>query len=206
MHIKVRGFTLIELLVVIAIIAILTSIVVGSLSNAKKSTRDSRRIADIKTIQLALALYYSDHNYYPVNIYASSSGFPAPSSRNGLAGAYLAIVPTDPNKSGVCTLGIEDPCYDYLPLTTASAQTCYSSNSIPPSRYKIGTVFENLSASELARDNDVPSQNSGVLAGWHQCNGTDDFVGTSPGAASGCTATAGTAQPGGTEACYDLLP
>ena len=54
------GFTLIELLVVIAIIGILASIVLASLNSARQKSRDARRIADIKQIQLALELYFED--------------------------------------------------------------------------------------------------------------------------------------------------
>ena len=52
-----KGFTLIELLVVIAIIGILASVVLASLNSARKKSRDARRVADIKQIQLALELY-----------------------------------------------------------------------------------------------------------------------------------------------------
>ena len=55
---KNQGFTLIELLVVIAIIGVLASVVLASLNTARKKSRDARRIADIKQIQLALELYF----------------------------------------------------------------------------------------------------------------------------------------------------
>lgn len=60
------GFTLIELLVVIAIIGILASIVLGSLNSARQKARDARRVADIKSIQLALEFFYDTCGGYPV--------------------------------------------------------------------------------------------------------------------------------------------
>ena len=61
-----RGFTLIELLVVIAIIGILSSIVLASLNTSRLKARDARRMADMNTLQKALALYNDNHGGYPV--------------------------------------------------------------------------------------------------------------------------------------------
>ena len=60
-----KGFTLIELLVVIAIIGILSSVVLVSLQSSRAKARDAKRIADIGSVQQALALYYDSNNTYP---------------------------------------------------------------------------------------------------------------------------------------------
>ena len=60
-----KGFTLIELLVVIAIIALLSSVVLASLSTARAKSRDARRIADFSQIMIALEMYYDSNSYYP---------------------------------------------------------------------------------------------------------------------------------------------
>jgi type IV pilus assembly protein PilA len=78
-----KGFTLIELLVVIAIIGILASIVLASLNSARKKSRDARRIADIKEIQLALELYFDGSRDYPAAL-------------SSLASTYIPLVPADP--------------------------------------------------------------------------------------------------------------
>lgn len=60
------GFTLLELLVVIGIIAVLVSLATVAYSSAQRKSRDSRRQADMKAIQSALEVYYSENNYvYP---------------------------------------------------------------------------------------------------------------------------------------------
>lgn len=60
-----KGFTLIELLIVIAIIGILASIVLVSLGDARRSARDTQRVANIRNAQLALELYNNDNGGYP---------------------------------------------------------------------------------------------------------------------------------------------
>jgi len=60
------GFTLIELLVVIAIIGILSTLAVVSLGSARIRARDSKRVADMRSLQSALEVFYTDRGTYPV--------------------------------------------------------------------------------------------------------------------------------------------
>ncbi len=60
-----KGFTLIELLVVIAIIGLLSTIAVVALNSARTKSRDAKRVADVKQIQTALELAFSETNGYP---------------------------------------------------------------------------------------------------------------------------------------------
>jgi len=78
-----KGFTLIELLVVIAIIGLLSTLAVVALNDARIKSRDAKRLSDIKQIQSALELYYSDNNTYPVTANAITLGS---STQNGLCG------------------------------------------------------------------------------------------------------------------------
>ena len=59
------GFTLIELLVVIAIIALLVSILLPSLRQAKELAQRMRCLANMHTVSLANFLYGSDHGVIP---------------------------------------------------------------------------------------------------------------------------------------------
>lgn len=97
-----KGFTLIELLVVIAIIGLLSTLAVVALGSARVKARDSKRLSDLKQIQTALELYYTDQNAYPsgggvtlgAGNYAclNASGWGAV----GCASPYMAGVPADP--------------------------------------------------------------------------------------------------------------
>lgn len=86
---KQKGFTLIELLVVIAIIGILASVVLASLNSARKKSRDARRVADIKQVQLALELYFdANGNKYPAGPFSALGA--------ALAPTYIPVVSNDP--------------------------------------------------------------------------------------------------------------
>lgn len=59
---KRKGFTLIELLIVIAIIALLSSIVMFSLANARQKAYYSRALAEFKVFHTALEFYKADND------------------------------------------------------------------------------------------------------------------------------------------------
>ena len=100
-----KGFTLIELLVVIAIIGLLSTLAVVALGSARVKARDSKRLSDLKQVQTALELYYTDNNGYPTAASSTlgSAGFECLDS-TGFKGegtcaadAYMGQVPSDPS-------------------------------------------------------------------------------------------------------------
>lgn len=100
-----QGFTLIELLVVIAIIGLLSTLAVVALGSAREKARDSKRLSDLKQVQTALELYYTDNNGYPTAASSTlgtgsfacldSTGFGT--SGSCAADAYMGQVPSDPS-------------------------------------------------------------------------------------------------------------
>lgn len=97
-----KGFTLIELLIVVAIIGLLSTLAVVALGSARVKARDSKRLADLKQVQTALELYYTDQNAYPtgasINLgdidhkCLNVSGWHA----TGCTDPYMGQVPLDP--------------------------------------------------------------------------------------------------------------
>lgn len=106
---KRKGFTLIELLVVIAIIGILASIVLASLNSARKKSRDARRVADVKQIQLALEMYFDSNKSYPLPLLSAT----LPTGCGG--SACMSTVPTDPlgGNYSYAALGSGTSCTSY---------------------------------------------------------------------------------------------
>lgn len=118
-YMKRQGFTLIELLVVIAIIGLLSTLAVVALGSARVKARDSKRLSDLKQLQTALELYYTDQNAYPtgsaINLgdtdhaCLNASGW----QTVGCANAYMGQVPTDPSGTAATP--------KYYTYTTASS-------------------------------------------------------------------------------------
>ena len=101
-----KGFTLIELLVVIAIIGLLSTLAVVALGSAREKARDSKRLSDVKQVQTALELFYTDNNAYPTSTAAtlgstnysclnSALGF----TTTGCTSAYMGQVQSDPGSN-----------------------------------------------------------------------------------------------------------
>ena len=133
-----RGFTLIELLVVIAIIGLLASVILASLNTARAKGRDARRIADIKSVQLANELYYDASSSYP--LYGTAVADWTNISAQ-LTPTYISTMPKDPSITGnykygslksdnsLCTA---TPCPNYLMTATLE-------NNIPSGSLSTGT-------------------------------------------------------------------
>ena len=108
------------MMIVIAIIGILTAIVVESTSASRAKARDTRRISDIKDIQLGLAVYYDVNRDYPT---AATNNIGILSTTL-VAQGFLQSLPVDP-MGGVS--------YEYL--SAAGTKT-----------YCLGATLEDLSS------------------------------------------------------------
>jgi len=66
-----KAFSFMELLTTIIIIGIIISTATVSFTKIRENSRDTKRIADVKQIQSALELYYSDNGEYPETLGSS---------------------------------------------------------------------------------------------------------------------------------------
>lgn len=102
-----KGFTLIELLVVIAIIGLLSTLAVIALGSARTKARDAKRLSDLKQVQTALELYYTDKAVYPTAAAAITLGTGSAVCLDNTAGGwaatctspYMGLVPKDPGST-----------------------------------------------------------------------------------------------------------
>lgn len=161
------GFTLIELLVVIAIIGILASIVLASLNTARVKARDSRRIADLKQIQLALALY-ADSSTGAGNYPDATATCNYPTTIRGLEAldpTYIAQVPRDPQTQSGSTGG----CYLYA--------SGVAGGTTPNANYHISATLEDTDNAALGGDRDCDSSTTN---GCFTASVGEGFAGTDP--------------------------
>lgn len=113
-----QGFTLIELLVVIAIIGLLSTLAVVALGSARQKANDSKRLSDIKQIQTALELYYTDNNAYPAGsgISLGTDAYKCLNSALGFttaacASPYMGLVPKGPSSDEYYTYTMASSSY-----------------------------------------------------------------------------------------------
>jgi len=90
---KTAGFTLVELLVVMSIIAMLASIVLSAISDARKKATDTAKVRSTQEIRSALQLYFSEKGGYPI-----TSNFPSAL----ITGKYIPSI----NTTGVTYKGL----------------------------------------------------------------------------------------------------
>ena len=117
------GFTLIELLVAFAIITILASLVLVNYANSQKKSRDSKRKADLESLQQAVYMYKDANEKLP-----DYSGVISGGNFNVIMGPFIDPLPHDP-KANVNSI----PDYYYFTNNTSFSFFSYLENDSDPS-------------------------------------------------------------------------
>lgn len=104
---KRSAFTLIELMVVVAIVGTLMAAGAVAFTNLGRKVRDTKRLSDIRDIQLALSNYFDMYGRYPDNSENDCAGwdtavnddnFISPLQTEG----FIVRTPTDPSDKDAC--------------------------------------------------------------------------------------------------------
>lgn len=70
-----QGFTIVELLIVIVVIGILAALVITTYSGIQAKARNSKRSADMSSVQTQLEAYFTANQHYPSYADMSSSSW-----------------------------------------------------------------------------------------------------------------------------------
>jgi uncharacterized protein (TIGR02145 family)/prepilin-type N-terminal cleavage/methylation domain-containing protein len=129
-----QAFTLIELLVVIAIIGILATVSIVALNNARAKSRDAKRVADVKNIQTALALYYNDKKEYPITLTAGQPLFSTSLDGDGnvVTSTYMSIIPSAPTPADGANCNTTNNAFTYSTSSDLQSYVLSTCVSSPP--------------------------------------------------------------------------
>lgn len=127
------GFTLIELLVVISIIALLSTLAVVALNNARIRSRDAKRLSDMNAVFKAMQLYAdgNDNDFTGACKDGSGTAITLPTELNACVGNsgsegiddYLPDIANliDPSGTGQCVSPATGPCNYTLSSISANS-------------------------------------------------------------------------------------
>jgi len=162
---KQFGFTLIELLVAISILAILATIGLSVYPSVQKSARDARRKDDLRSIKIALELYYQQNNQYPPVADWVYSNANQPWIPN-LTTDYIPKVPKDPLQSTSVKQPWNDDQYGYAYWSNPTAAAC--ANKVPAGQFfALVTQLENKTDNQRNQvQNYTWCDGSGLSPSW----------------------------------------
>lgn len=106
------SFTLLELLIVIGIIAVMAGFVIVGVSSSRSTARDTKRIAEINSINKALIYYHIDSSYSGYPIDPDGGCINADNLQDLIDEKYFSSLPEDP---------LSNRCYIYVTNGSGSA-------------------------------------------------------------------------------------
>jgi prepilin-type N-terminal cleavage/methylation domain-containing protein/prepilin-type processing-associated H-X9-DG protein len=150
-----KAFTLIELLVVVSIIAVLTTILLPSLSGAKQLARSSQCQANLHDLSVAMGIYHAENNatFWPYSL----TNCPAPGVRCYFWGTDAD--PVDPNFSPFmksCNFNLQYLWCPDLPWGSYTPQGSYVSQPTTTYAYNGRYLDKNLLGKTCKKASSIP--------------------------------------------------
>lgn len=129
-----KGFTLIELLIVVAIIGLLATISMVILNNARRKSRDAKRVSDVQVIRAGLEQHWLEQAAYPSEsafvtlgtgdaLTLTSGGFKAAPGPSDVV--YIPQVPVGPTSGEYYQYRSQSPTFGYTISFTTEGETTY---------------------------------------------------------------------------------
>src|SRR3989344_1386612 len=164
-----KGFTLVELMIAITIVAIISSIGLVSYSKAQMLGRDTKRKQDLRSIAIALQLYYQTNKRYPCtagwqesyqNLKPNNWISDTCAADATLSPQYINQVPVDPMNTGIEPW--KGTNYSYIYWSASGFGTC----TLQGQNYILLALLENTNDSDsLGKKLNFPCGVAG-FAGW----------------------------------------
>lgn len=159
--IRESGFTLIEILISVALIAVLSAGIISLIGRGPQEySRDSRRKADLLSVQSAVELFRNDNGTYPACA-GSAATCNLTNVSNLVSGGYISSLPADP-------LG-GSRIYRYTPKNSTGGACA-------------GTTLNRCATYTLCASGEADTTNNNASCGGAGCSGSINctFVFTNP--------------------------
>jgi prepilin-type N-terminal cleavage/methylation domain-containing protein len=133
-----QGFTIVELLIVIVVIGILALLVITTYSGIQQKARNSKRQADLSSLQTQLEAFFSQNGYYPSLTDLKSDTWLNTNMKSLDKNAL--IDPSNPTQSNDPVAAPAAKVYSYA-VTNSSDTTCEADDTTC-AKYTLTATFE----------------------------------------------------------------
>ncbi len=163
-----KGFTLIELMIYIIIVAVLATIGLANYSRSQILGRDFKRKEDLRTIKIALDVYFLQNKQYPGSTWVWKNSTAGDNWFPELLAGYLTTLPVDPTNNAAVDPAANAPNYS-LAYSTYDPGTIGNCGGGTNSYYFLIARLENKTDLDRieVKDPKVCGSSTGVYSGFN---------------------------------------